>query len=70
MWGNATTLSRSRRAGGADYAGRLAQLEELSAARVADLMRPGPVLLRLATRGFGVRLPGDDPGARLKPGGT
>jgi hypothetical protein len=70
VWANATTLSRSRRAGGADYAGRLAQLEELSAARVADLMRPGPVLLRLATRGFGVRLPGDDPGARLTSGGA
>jgi hypothetical protein len=27
------------------------------AARVADLARPGLVLLRLARRGFGVRLP-------------
>ena len=39
-------------------------------ARMTGLMRPGPVLLRLAARGFGVRLPGDDPGARLKSGGT
>jgi hypothetical protein len=37
-------------------------LERLSAARVADLTRPGNVLLRLAARGFGVILPaGSDP---------
>jgi Family of unknown function (DUF5995) len=58
VWANAATLSRSRRQGEVAYAGRLAQLEELSAARVADLLRPGPVLLRLATGGFGIRLPG------------
>src|ERR1022692_1013728 len=62
VWANARTLSRSRRAGGDAYAVRLGQLAEISAARVADLVRPGPVLLRLATRGFGVLLPGD--GAR------
>src|SRR6266536_3013515 len=56
VWLNAATLSRSRREGQPAYAVRLAQLEELSAARVADLVRPGPVLLRLATRGFGVLL--------------
>ena len=37
---------------------RLAELEKLCARRVADLVRPGPVLLRLAAGGFGVRLPG------------
>jgi hypothetical protein len=56
VWANAEALSGSRRQGDGAYAARLAQLEELSAARVADLVRPGPVLLRLATRGFGVRL--------------
>src|SRR6266704_2757086 len=61
VWANAAALSRSRREGESAYAARLGQLEELSAARVADLMRPGPVLLRLATRGFGVLL-GDDRG--------
>ncbi len=61
VWANAAALSRSRREGEIAYAARLGQLEELSAARVADLMRPGPVLLRLATRGFGVLL-GDDRG--------
>ena len=56
VWANAEALSGSRRQGDSAYAARLGQLEELSAARVADLVRPGPVLLRLATRGFGVRL--------------
>jgi hypothetical protein len=59
VWANAVALSASRRAGGADGAEhqrQLAELEELSAARVADLMRPGPVLLRLAAGGFGVQL--------------
>ena len=61
VWANAATLSRSRRQGEEAYAARLAQLEELSAHRVADLERPGPVLLRLAAGGFGVLL-GHDQG--------
>ena len=59
VWANAVALSASRRAGGpegAEHQRQLAELEELSAARVADLMRPGPVLLRLAAGGFGVLL--------------
>jgi hypothetical protein len=59
VWANAAALSASRRAGGPDsgeHQRQLARLEELSAARVADLMRPGPVLLRLAAGGFGVEL--------------
>ena len=31
------------------------------AARVGELLRPGPVLIRLAVRGFGVELPPDPP---------
>ena len=61
VWANAVALSASRRAGGpdgAEHQRQLAELEELSAARVADLMRPGPVLLRLAAGGFGVQLAG------------
>jgi Family of unknown function (DUF5995) len=58
VWANAMALSRARRQGQDDLARQLAMLEELSAARVADLLRPGPVLLRLARSGFGVRLPG------------
>src|SRR6266851_101126 len=56
VWAKAEALSGSRRQGDSAYAARLGELEERSAARVADLVRPGPVLLRLATRGFGVRL--------------
>ncbi len=75
VWANALELSKARAGGPDSYAGRLAQLEKLCARRVADLVRPGPVLLRLAAGGFGVRLAGADqrpaharrtaPGARL-----
>jgi hypothetical protein len=57
VWGNAQVLARARRDGQATYQERLAELERLAAARVSDLTRPGPVLLRLAVRGFGVVLP-------------
>ena len=58
VWANTIALSRARRQGPAAYAGLLAQLEELSAAKVAALQAPGQVLLKLAATGFGVRLPG------------
>jgi len=57
VWANAIALSRARREGPDTYATALAQLEELSAAKVAAFEAPGPVLLRLAATGFGVRLP-------------
>jgi hypothetical protein len=57
VWVNAIALSRARRQGPDAYRNVLAQLEELSAAKVAALMAPGPVLLKLAATGFGVRLP-------------
>jgi hypothetical protein len=57
VWANATVLSRARRQGPAAYAAALAQLEELSAAKVTALQAPGQVLLKLAVTGFGVRLP-------------
>jgi hypothetical protein len=56
VWRNATVLDRARRAGPAAYDAALAELERRCAARVLDLTRPGPVLLRLALRGFGVSL--------------
>jgi Family of unknown function (DUF5995) len=56
VWANAVELSKARAAGPDSYADRLAQLEKLCGRRVADLVRPGPVLLRLAAGGFGVRL--------------
>jgi hypothetical protein len=60
VWANAIALSQARRQGPDAYTQVLAQLEELSAAKVAALMAPGPVLLKLAATGFGVRLPGSD----------
>jgi len=58
VWRNALALDRARRSGTQPYGLLLAELERLSAARLADLTAPGPVLLRLASRGFGVLLPG------------
>jgi hypothetical protein len=57
VWANAITLNRARRQGPDVYTVALAQLEKLSAAKVAALQAPGQVLLRLAATGFGVRLP-------------
>jgi Family of unknown function (DUF5995) len=59
VWANARELSKARAAGPDSYSRRLAELEKLAGARVADLERPGPVLLRLAAQGFGVRLAGE-----------
>ncbi|TFV86162.1 DUF5995 family protein [Blastococcus sp. CT_GayMR16] len=56
VWANAVALHEARVRGAADYALCLADLEAASSARVADLLRPGPVLLRLAVHGFGVTL--------------
>ena len=81
VWANALELSQARKAGPDSYRDRLAQLEKLCGRRVADLVRPGPVLLRLAAGGFGVLLAGDGqrpahggvrprrPGAGRRPGG-
>ncbi|MFD7157999.1 DUF5995 family protein [Kribbella sp. NPDC059898] len=55
VWHNTEELQRARLDG--TYDRRLAELEVLSAAKVADLLRPGQVLLRLAVTGFGVTLP-------------
>jgi hypothetical protein len=54
VWANAVALHEARLRGPADSAVCLADLEAASAARVRDLLRPGPVLLRLAVHGFGV----------------
>ena len=63
VWANAISLSQARRTGAGAYAARLAELEELSAAKVTELQAPGQVLLKLAVNGFGVRLP-DHPAGR------
>jgi hypothetical protein len=57
VWANTAVLHAARSTGPEAYAARLADLEAVSADRVADLLRPGPVLLRLAVHGFGVTLP-------------
>lgn len=57
VWANANALHAARLRGPEALAARVAELERLSAARVADLRRRGPVLLRLAVTGFGVTLP-------------
>jgi hypothetical protein len=57
VWHNTLELQAARLAGPTAYDERLAELEVLSAARIADLLAPGQVLLRLAVAGFGVVLP-------------
>ncbi|MCA1690987.1 MAG: DUF5995 family protein [Actinobacteria bacterium] len=56
VWHNASLLSAARVQGEEALAARVAELEELAKARVADLRAPGQVLLRLARHGFGVEL--------------
>jgi hypothetical protein len=57
VWANTRLLDAARRLGPDTYTARLAELERLAAARVADLVAPGQVVLKLAVKGFGVRLP-------------
>jgi len=57
VWHNVAELHTARLLGPEAYQARLAELEVLSAARIADLLAPGQVLLRLAVAGFGVVLP-------------
>jgi Family of unknown function (DUF5995) len=61
VWANTAVLHRARDEGAACLERRIADLEVAGCERVADLLRPGPVLLRLAVHGFGVRLPADPP---------
>jgi hypothetical protein len=57
VWQNTTELQAARVLGAEEYRSRLGELEVLSAAKIADLLAPGQVLLRLAIAGFGVVLP-------------
>lgn len=57
VWHNVCELQTARLEGPDSYAARLAELEVLSAAKIADLLAPGQVLLRLGVAGFGVVLP-------------
>ncbi|NYG05771.1 hypothetical protein BJ986_000258 [Phycicoccus badiiscoriae] len=69
VWHNTVELQQARVAGAQEYAARLAELEVLSAARIADLLAPGQVLLRLAVAGFGVTLPPAARGASPRTNG-
>jgi hypothetical protein len=56
VWSNTRLLSQARRQGAQVYAEELAKLEALCQERVADLVEPRYVIMRLATKGFGVSL--------------
>jgi hypothetical protein len=70
VWHNAAALNTARLRGAAEHDRRLADLEAAAAARVQDLLRPGPVLLRLAVRGFGVTIGTGDGAAGPGPART
>jgi hypothetical protein len=57
VWHNTSELNTSRVTSSDTFGARLAELEVLSAAKIADLLAPGQVLLRLAVAGFGISLP-------------
>jgi Family of unknown function (DUF5995) len=61
VWRNTAILHRARDDGAGCYERRVAELDVAGAARVQELLRPGPVFLRLAVHGFGVPLPEDPP---------
>ncbi len=56
VWRNAKLLSKARRQGPDALAARIAELDRLSEARIADLRVPGQVLIKLSLKGFGVEL--------------
>ena len=60
VWHNTLELEAARAQSPDAYTRRLAELELLAAAKIADLRAPGQVLLRLAVAGFGVTLPPAD----------
>jgi len=57
VWRNAELLEHARQQGPAALDARLLQLEQRCEAKVAELLAPGQVLLKLGVRGFGVALP-------------
>jgi hypothetical protein len=57
VWRNTHLLGAARRQGANVYAEELRRLETLCEERVADLVTPRYVIMRLARHGFGVELP-------------
>jgi len=62
VWRNAKLLSAARREGPDALTARVAELDRLAEARIADLRVPGQVILRLSIKGFGVELAEAPPG--------
>jgi Family of unknown function (DUF5995) len=58
VWANTMVLAAARVRSPEALRQGLAGLERLATGKVEDLVRPGPVLLRLGVGGFGVLLPG------------
>jgi Family of unknown function (DUF5995) len=56
VWRNARALSAARRESPDALQRRIDELDALAEARVADLVAPGQVILKLARKGFGVVL--------------
>jgi len=57
VWRNAQLLSLARQTGPSALKERVRQLDGLTRAKMLEVLRPGPVLIRLALGGFGIRLP-------------
>lgn len=57
VWRNAELLEHAQQQGPAAFDARLRQLEQRCRAKVAELLAPGQVLLKLGIHGFGVTLP-------------
>ncbi len=57
VWRNAELLEHARQQCSAALDARLRQLEQRSRAKVAELLAPGQVLLKLGVHGFGITLP-------------
>ena len=58
VWRNTIALDGARRRGPVEYTSVVTELEGLCARRVSDLTGSGPILLKLARRGFGVLVDG------------
>ncbi len=67
VWHNAALPDQAHRISPTRFAETLASLEELCADRVRDLTKPGPVLLKLARKGFGVMMRPTETRPRVDP---
>jgi uncharacterized protein DUF5995 len=61
VWANTAVLHTARVDDDVCFNRWVADLEAAGCARVADLLRPGAVLVRMGIHGFGITLPADPP---------